>query len=154
VSATGLAVQANAANAGGTGGRVTIEAAGDVILDEAQGDAVATGGYGTGGRITVRSYTGELSWMNPVGGERGLHRRAGRHIGRHGQRAALRALDQPAGLPGCGDIQGGHVGAGRGQPDGDGASDPPSGARHQRHLAGQIGGSARRGRHRRRVGRA
>ncbi len=55
VTATGLAIQANATQSGGTGGIVTIEAKGDVTLDEAQihakGDTAAGGGFGTGGTV-------------------------------------------------------------------------------------------------------
>ena len=55
ITATGLAIQANATLGGSTGGIVTIEAKGNVDLDEAQivakGDADAGGGFGTGGTV-------------------------------------------------------------------------------------------------------
>ena len=72
VTATGLAIQANATQAGGTGGAVTIEAKRNVTLDEAQilakGDSAAGGGFGTGGTVGVRAFTGTLSWANLPGG--------------------------------------------------------------------------------------
>ena len=72
VSASGLAIQANATQAGGRGGVVTIEAKGDVTLDEAQilakGDMVAGGGFGSGGTVGARAFGGTLSWANLPGG--------------------------------------------------------------------------------------
>ena len=72
VSASGLAIQANATQAGGKGGIVTLEAKGDVTLDEAQifakGDSVAGGGFGSGGTVGARAFSGTLSWANLPGG--------------------------------------------------------------------------------------
>lgn len=72
VSASGLAIQANAIAGGGTGGTVVIEAKGNVNLDEAQifaeGDGVATGGFGVGGTISARAFSGDLFWRNLPGG--------------------------------------------------------------------------------------
>jgi uncharacterized repeat protein (TIGR01451 family) len=72
VSARGLAIQASDAKPGGDGGQVVIEAAGDVTLDEAQvvaqGDSTATNGFGVGGRVEVRAFSGDVSWKNLTGG--------------------------------------------------------------------------------------
>jgi hypothetical protein len=71
VSASGLALQVDCTPGGGSGGNITVEASGDIILDSAsiyaQGDYVATGGYGSGGDIAVRSFSGGLSWQNGTG---------------------------------------------------------------------------------------
>ena len=55
ITASGLAIQANATLPGGTGGVITVEAKGHVTLDEAQilakGDAVPAGDSGLAGRL-------------------------------------------------------------------------------------------------------
>jgi hypothetical protein len=72
VSATGFAIQANATAGGGTGGNVVVQAKNDVTLDDAkifaEGDAVATGGFGNGGSIEARAFSGGLFWKDlPAG---------------------------------------------------------------------------------------
>lgn len=71
VLASGLALQADAINAGGQGGSIDVEAAELVNLDTAsifaRGDFVATGGFGKGGTVEIRSFSGSLSWQNGVG---------------------------------------------------------------------------------------
>ena len=66
VSASGSAIQASSSGAGGRGGEVVIEAAGDTTLAQAviaaQGDAIVTGGYGVGGSVQARAFTGAVSW--------------------------------------------------------------------------------------------
>ena len=53
VTASGIAIQADDTGGGSNGGDVTVEAAGNVTLDDAQlfarGDFAATGGFGAGG---------------------------------------------------------------------------------------------------------
>jgi uncharacterized repeat protein (TIGR01451 family) len=72
VTASGLAIQANAPKPGGTGGTISIGAKGNVILDEAQilakGDMLAAGGFGIGGTVEARAFSGILSWANLPGG--------------------------------------------------------------------------------------
>jgi hypothetical protein len=71
VLATGLALQTDALGAGGSGGRILVEAAQLINLDTARifsrGDLVATGGYGKGGSVAIRSFVGSLSWQNGIG---------------------------------------------------------------------------------------
>lgn len=71
IRAIGLALQADSTGGGGAGGTITVEAGNDVNLDNgtlyARGDYVAMGGYGYGGKISVRSFNGSLSWKNGVG---------------------------------------------------------------------------------------
>ncbi len=77
VAASGRAIAADAAVAGGTGGKIDVEAALAVTLDNATmtalGDFVEMGGYGSGGRIGsgqvpgVRSFQGAVSWKSGVG---------------------------------------------------------------------------------------
>jgi hypothetical protein len=71
VSATGFAIDVGENAAGNFGGVVTIEAAGTVNLNtaviQAVGDFNASGGFGRGGLITVRSFAGNLSWQNGLG---------------------------------------------------------------------------------------
>jgi hypothetical protein len=66
-----LAIQADATTAGSSGGKITVEAKGDVSLNTARifarGDFAAMGGYGKGGQVNVRSFTGTVSWQNGVG---------------------------------------------------------------------------------------
>jgi len=70
VRASGAAVQADATNAGGSGGGITIEAALGVNLNDAQvfarGDSVAMGGFGVGGTISARSFSGSLGWADTI----------------------------------------------------------------------------------------
>lgn len=75
VAMRGLAVQADANVAGGTAGKVTIQASGSVTLDEAQifarGDFNGTNaglGFGIGGAVGAKAFNGPLSWNNPNGG--------------------------------------------------------------------------------------
>ena len=72
ITATGFAIQAKATLGGSTGGIVAIEAKGNVDLDDAQidakGDADAGGGFGTGGTVGARAFSGTLSWANLPGG--------------------------------------------------------------------------------------
>ncbi len=69
---SGLALQAEASNSGGDGGRVIVHAAGPITADEAvlnaAGDGKASGGFGIGGLIALRSFGGALSWRNLPGG--------------------------------------------------------------------------------------
>lgn len=71
IIASGLALQADAISAGSDGGTILVEAFGNVDLDTAtvfaRGDFNASGGYGSGGSIEVRSYNGGISWQNGVG---------------------------------------------------------------------------------------
>ena len=83
VVASGNAIQASSINAGGTGGEIHVEASNTITFDgatiAAQGDAVATGGFGKGGQIgtdathglqtsqPIRAYNGAISWQNGVG---------------------------------------------------------------------------------------
>lgn len=71
VTASGLALQADATSAGSNGGIVTVQAATDVNLNSAslfaRGDFVQTGGFGHGGTVNVRAFTGGVSWATGVG---------------------------------------------------------------------------------------
>jgi hypothetical protein len=70
ITATGKIFQAGKSTAGNSGGTVDLKAKLDVGLDGAimaVGDFYATGGYGTGGEINVRSFSGAVSWVNGVG---------------------------------------------------------------------------------------
>jgi hypothetical protein len=77
VAASGRAIAADAAVAGGSGGRIAVEAALSVSLDTATltalGDFVETGGYGSGGRIGsgavpgIRAFQGAVTWKSGVG---------------------------------------------------------------------------------------
>ena len=71
VSASGLAAQADATNSGGAGGNITTQASQGINLNTssifARGDFVATGGFGNGGQINIRSFNSSISWQNGVG---------------------------------------------------------------------------------------
>lgn len=71
VSASKRAVQADATAAGGKGGKITLEAMADVILDSAllfsRGNIKGAGARSAGGSISARSFAGSLSWRNGVG---------------------------------------------------------------------------------------
>src|SRR5262249_28294079 len=71
VLATGLALQADAIGAGGHGGSIDVEANGPILFDTAsifaRGDFVATGGFGAGGTVEIRSFAGDFKWLNGVG---------------------------------------------------------------------------------------
>lgn len=71
VTASGLALQADATNPGGSGGNLIVEAFGNVTLDTAslfaRGDFNPAGGLGIGGVIAARSFNGALSWQNGNG---------------------------------------------------------------------------------------
>ncbi len=68
VVASGFAIQADATSAGSHGGNIRIEAGQALALDKAvvsaQGDGNPGGGYGYGGVITTRSFSGNQSWNN------------------------------------------------------------------------------------------
>jgi hypothetical protein len=68
VTASGTAFQVDDLGGGSKGGSVTIEAALNVTLDDAQifarGDFAQSGGFGNGGQITGQSFAGALSWIN------------------------------------------------------------------------------------------
>jgi len=70
VSASNLAIQADATGGGSRGGSIRIEAGGALLLNtaqvSAQGDFVSTGGFGFGGKITTRSFAGSQTWQNGV----------------------------------------------------------------------------------------
>lgn len=70
VTANDLAIQADATSGGSRGGHIRIEAGGALALGtaqiSAQGDSNATGGFGFGGLITTRSYSGQQIWTNGV----------------------------------------------------------------------------------------
>jgi hypothetical protein len=70
VTASGLALQADATTDGSNGGIVTVQAATDVNLDTAsifaRGDFNGPG-FGHGGTINVRAFTGSVSWATGVG---------------------------------------------------------------------------------------
>ncbi len=71
ITATGHAIQTGKNTAGNDGGHVVIQAAQAIDLDtatiEAVGDFTQTGGFGTGGTVTIRSFSGNLSWQNGLG---------------------------------------------------------------------------------------
>jgi hypothetical protein len=68
IRASGNTFQADATGAGGHGGLLAIEATLAANLDDAvlfaRGDMVGTGGFGFGGTINVRSFSGNLSWQD------------------------------------------------------------------------------------------
>ncbi|PWU23543.1 MAG: hypothetical protein C5B48_08445 [Candidatus Rokuibacteriota bacterium] len=72
VTARGQAINASDTRSGGDGGTVTVEAKANVTLDDArifaQGDLLATGGFGVGGVMEGRAFSGDLSWKNVPGG--------------------------------------------------------------------------------------
>ena len=71
VTATDRALAAEATGAGGSGGVITVEAAKDVTLNTAsvlaRGDSAESGGYGKGGKVNLRAFTGTASWENGLG---------------------------------------------------------------------------------------
>lgn len=70
IAASGLAFQADATNPGGIGGTIILEAKQAVTLNDAQvfarGDFNQTGGFGSGGHVTVQSFKSTVAWNDTV----------------------------------------------------------------------------------------
>lgn len=71
ITASGLAVRADATAPGGHGGEIRVEAKDGITLTDAsvfaRGDFSPTGGFGSGGGIALRAFNGDLTWLNGVG---------------------------------------------------------------------------------------
>jgi hypothetical protein len=71
ITASGMALQADATSAGSYGGNILVQAHVNVNLNTAstyaRGDFNETGGYGKGGTVNARAFTGGLTWQAGVG---------------------------------------------------------------------------------------
>ncbi len=71
LAGTQHALQADATPAGGRGGQIQVSAAQNVSFNTAsifaRGDFIQTGGFGVGGAVTARAYSGTLVWQNGTG---------------------------------------------------------------------------------------
>ncbi len=71
ITASGVALQSDATLGGGNGGTIIIEAKNNVVLNNAiiyaRGDFASSGGFGTGGKVKIRSYNTSITWATGVG---------------------------------------------------------------------------------------
>ena len=71
INASGKAFQAGRLNGGNKGGYIDLQSKLEIVLDaselQAIGDYAQMGGFGTGGFVTVRSYSSSINWKNGKG---------------------------------------------------------------------------------------